>query len=99
MDGGDSLGAKASRNEMEVNNLSIYGMKEDRIGEKRALLNGVQISKRERAFLRREVSLHRRIGVAGMSERNNPGLTMGLRERALATGEWQSMPWLQSSVQ
>ena len=27
MDGGDSLGAKAGRNGIEVNNLSIYGIK------------------------------------------------------------------------
>ena len=83
MDGGDSHGAKAGRNWMEANNFSIYGMTEDRIGETRALLNGARIPKRERSFVRREVSLHRRNGVVGMSERNNPGLTMGIRERSI----------------
>ena len=68
---------------MEANNFSIYGMKVDRIGEKRALLNGVRITKREKPFLRREVSLHRRIGVAGMSERNYPGLIMKICERSI----------------
>ena len=52
MGGGDSPGAKAGQNGMEVDHLSINGMKVDRVGEERALLNGVQISKRERAFLR-----------------------------------------------
>ena len=87
MNGGDSQGAKAGRNGMEANNFSIYGMKVGRIGENRALLSGVQITKREKPFLRREVPLHRRIDVAGMRESNNTGLTMGIRERSIGDGK------------
>ena len=68
---------------MEASNISIYGITEDRIGGTRALINGARYPKRERAFVRREVSLHLRNGVVGMSERNNPGLTMGIRERSI----------------
>ena len=93
MDDGDSLGPTDGWNGIEVNTLGIYGMKVDEVGEERAQLNGAQISKRERPFLRREVSLHRMIGVAGMNERNYldmlpdalkrfPLVTIGLRRRA-----------------
>ena len=41
MDGGDSLGAKASQNEMEVNNLSIYGIK--RTGSERNELCSMEV--------------------------------------------------------
>ena len=87
MNGGNGHGAKAGRNGMKANNFSIYGMKVGRIGGKQALSNGVRITKREKPFLRREVPLHRRIGVAGMRESNNPGLTMGIRERSIGDGK------------
>ena len=58
-----------------------------RIGENRAPLNGIRITKLEKPFLGREAPRHRRIGVAGMRESNNPGLTMGIGERSIGDGK------------